>query len=320
MSFVGHDEAWHEWRAAMAGGRMHHAWLLAGPRGVGKAAFARAAARALVAEPGVPQPEEGMHPDVLLLEPLPDGEEEAKKRDEGKPYKRKRNITVDQIRSMQQRLVTRPTLGARRAIVIDPADDMEKGAVNALLKSLEEPPVGTFFVLIAHRPGRLLATVRSRCRLLRFAPLGDDQIDAVLRREAPEADPATRAAAIAAAEGSPGVALSFVERDLGKLHATMRRIVAEGDAGLTLRTALADQLGARPDRERMLAALELARATLSQAVADAPREQQLRIVEAHAALVGLAAQAPTFNFDPGLLMMEIGGLLASAAMPREAAR
>ena len=98
------------------------------------------------------------------------------------------------------------------------------------------------------------------------------------------------------------------------------RTTAEGDAGLTLRTALADELGTRPDRERLLAALELARATLSQAVADAPREQQLRIIEAHSKLVGLAAQAPTFNFDTGLLMMEIGGLLASAAMPREAAR
>lgn len=319
MSLVGHDEAWREWRGALGSERMHHAWLLAGPRGVGKGTFARAAARALVAETGIPQPEEGMHPDILVLEPLPDNDDEAKKRDEGKPYKRKRNISVDQIRGMQGRLVTRPTLGARRAIIIDPSDDMEKGAVNALLKSLEEPPVGTFFLLVAHRPGQLLATVRSRCRVMRFAPLDDAAIDAILRREAPEADEATRAAAIAAAEGSPGTALAFVDRGLGKLHGLMRRILAEGDAELVLRGALVNELGARPDRERILAALELARATLSQAVADAPAAQQLRIIEAHGALVGLAAQAPTFNFDPGLLMLEIGGLLASAALPRERA-
>jgi DNA polymerase-3 subunit delta' len=320
MSFVGHDEAWREWRGAMGSARIHHAWLIAGPRGVGKAAFARAAARELVAERGVRQPEEGMHPDIIQLEPLPDSDDEAKKRDEGKPYKRKRNITVDQVRAMQQRLVTRPTLGARRAIIIDPADDMEKGAVNALLKSLEEPPIGTFFMLIAHRPGQLLATVRSRCRLLRFSALDQADIDAILRREVPEADAPTRAAAIAAAEGSPGTALSFVNRDLGKLYLVMRRIVEEGDADLSLRAALADEMGMRADRERMLAALELARATLSQAVAGAPIAQQPRIIDAHAALVGLAAQAPTFNFDTGLLMMEIGGLLASAALPREAAR
>lgn len=319
MNLLGHDEAWREWRAGLNSARMHHAWLLTGPRGVGKASFARAAARELVAEPGVSQPVEGAHPDILLLEPLPDSDEEAKKRDEGKPYKRKRNISVDQIRGMQQRLVTRPTLGARRAILIDPADDMEKGAVNALLKSLEEPPSGTYFVLVAHRPGRLLATVRSRCRLLRFAPLGKAEIDLILRRGAPEADAETRAAAIAAAEGSPGAALIFVERGLGKLHALMGRIVAEGDSDLSLRAALADELGTRLDRERLLAALELARATLAGSLAEAPRLQQLAIVDAHAKLVALAAQAPTFNFDPGLLMMEIGGLLASAALPREAA-
>lgn len=299
---------------------MHHGWLLAGARGVGKGAFARAAARALVAEPDVPQPEEGMHPDVLLLEPLPDGDEEAKKRDEGKPYKRKRSISVDQVRSLQTRLFTRPTLGARRAIIIDPADDLEKNAANALLKSLEEPPAGTVFLLLAHRPGQLLPTIRSRCRVLRFAPLDDAAIDAILRREAPEADDATRAAAIAAAEGSPGSALAFVDRGLGKLHGVMRRILAEGDGDLVLRGALANEIGPRPDRERVLAALELARATLSKAVAEAPLVQQARIIDAHAALVGLAAQAPTFNFDPGLLMLEIGRLLASAALPREPAR
>lgn len=321
MKLLGHDAAWQEWRAALQSGRMHHGWLLAGPRGVGKASFARAAARALVAEAGIPQPDGGGgHPDILILAPLPDGEEETRKRDDGKPYRTKRNISIDQIRAMQQRLVTRPTLGARRAIIIDPADDMEKGAVNALLKSLEEPPAGTFFLLVAHRPGRLLATVRSRCRLLRFPPLDDVGINEILLREAPEADDMTRIAAIAAAEGSPGAALGSVLRDLGKLHGLMKRIAAEGDPELALRGALAEEIGARPDRERLLAALELARATLAQALPEAPRDRQLRIIEAHGAVVGLAAQAPTFNFDAGLLMMEIGGLLASTALPREMPR
>lgn len=313
----GHAEPWREWRAAMASDRMHHAWILAGKQGLGKASFAMAAARELVAEPGVPQPE--LHPDILLLEPLPANEDEARKKEEGKPYATKRNIAVDQVRQIQHRLTTRPTLGARRAIVIDPADDMEKGAVNALLKSLEEPPVGSFFLLVAHRPGRLLPTIRSRCRMLRFPALDPAEMARVLGRLAPHADAATRAAAIAAAEGSPGAALGFVEQDLAPVHATMTRLVREGDEHFVLRGELAGEIGARPDRERLLATLDLARAVLAEAVASAPAAQRPAIIEAHAALATLTAQAPTYNYDPGLLAMEIGGLLASAALPREAA-
>lgn len=318
VDLVGHDAAWREWGAALASARMHHGWIFAGPRGVGKGTFARAAARALVAEPGVPQPE-GAHPDVIVLDPLPANDEEEKKRDEGKAYETKRNISVDQIRRMQARLVTRPTLGNRRAVIVDPADDLEKAAVNALLKSLEEPPAGTFFLLVAHRPGRLLATVRSRCRMLRFAPIGNDAIDAILRDRAPSADAATRAAAIAAADGSPGAALAFVDQDLAPLHALMQRIMRDGDPGFVLRGALAAEVGARPSRARLSAALDLARAALAEDFAAGPRERQLRVIEAHGAVTRLAAQAPTYNFDAGLLIMEIGGLLASAAMPREPA-
>lgn len=319
MMLHGHDEAWGEWRAAMASDRMHHAWILAGIEGVGKGAFAREAARALVAEAGLPQPDPGSHPDIVVLDHLPANDDEEKKRTEGKPFQVKRNITIDQVRRMQQRLNTRPTLGTRRAIIIDPADNMEKGAVNALLKSLEEPPAGTFFLLVAHRPGRLLPTVRSRCRVLRFAPVPSQEIDAILRRETPQADPGTREAAIAAAEGSPGAALQFVEQDLGLLHGLMRRIVREGDMDFSQRGALAEALGARPDRERMLATLDLARAVIAGELSGSARNRQLKIVEAHGAIVRLAAQAPTYNFDAGLLVMEIGGLLASAAMPRETA-
>ena len=142
-----------------------------GRAGWARARFARAAAAELVAEPGVAQPGAGASRHPVARSTLPGDDEEERKRDEGKPFKLKRNITVDQIRRMQRRLTTRPTLGARRAVIIDPADDLEKGAVNALLKSLEEPPAGTFFLLVAHRPGRLLPTIRSRCRMLRFAPL-----------------------------------------------------------------------------------------------------------------------------------------------------
>lgn len=315
---AGHDEAWREWRAAMVSARMHHAWLLTGARGLGKGSFAMAAARELVAEAGVHQPDGDHHPDILVLDHLPANDDEEKKRAEGKPFQTKRNITIDQIRRMQQRLTTRPTLGSRRAVIIDPADDMERGAVNALLKSLEEPPAGTHFLLVAHRPGRLLATVRSRCRMVHFAPLDASAIDAVLQREAPEADADERAAAIAAATGSPGAALDFVEKRLGRLHALMTRILREGDAAMVLRGELAAEMGARPDRERVLASLDLARALVGGEFLQASGKGQQGLIAAHAELVRLSAQAPTFNFDAGLLIMEIGHLLASAALPREA--
>ncbi len=316
---IGHEEAWREWRAAMTSERMHHAWILSGKQGLGKGSFAFSAAQELVAEPGIAQPAGDAHPDILLLDHLPANDDEDKKKAEGKPYQTKRNITIDQIRRMQQRLITRPTLGRRRAVIIDPADDMEKSAVNALLKSLEEPPEGTFFLLVAHRPGRLLPTVRSRCRTLRFAPLADAKVAEILAREAPQASEATRRAAVAAAEGSPGSALGFVEQDLGALHGVMQKLLHDGDPAFALRGALAEEIGARPNRERMQATLELARAVLAGELASAPRERQARIIAAHAELTTLAAQAPTYNFDSGLLAMEIGGLLASAALLREAA-
>ena len=315
MSLSGHEQPWQQWRAALAGPRLHHGWILSGRRGIGKAAFALAAARELVATPGVPQPG-GAHPDIITLEPLPATAEDERKREEGKPYQRKRNIAVDQVRAMQQRLTTRPTLGARRAIIVDPADDLEPSAANALLKSLEEPPAGTHFLLVTHRLGRLLPTIRSRCRILQFPALSSEQIDAVLQHEAPEAAAAERAAAIASAAGSPGMALDFVTLDLATMHRLMAEIAERGDADFARRGRLAEAMGARPDRKRQLAAIDLARAVISGRMRETPPEELRTLADSHAELVRLAAQAPTYNFDPALLVMEIGTLLARIAAPR----
>ena len=315
---IGHDEAWREWHNALGSARMHHAWILTGLKGLGKAQFARAAAAQLVAEPGARQPPVEMHPDILIPEHPPENKEEVKKREDGQPYRRKRSIPIDEIRLLRKRLETRPTLGRRRVVIIDPADELERSAANALLKSLEEPPEGTFFLLVTHRLGRLLPTLRSRCRVLRFAPLADQQIEAILRESAPTSDPATRAAAVAAAEGSPGAALEFVAQDLGKLHLLMQRLIAEGDEHFALRGALAEEIGARPDRERQQATLDLARAVVAAELGRVPARDG-RVIDAHGQLVRLGAQLPTYNFDPGLVAMELGALLATLAMPRETA-
>lgn len=316
--WVGHDAVWREWHAARAGRRMHHAWMLVGREGLGKSAFARAAALELVAEPGTHQPPIDHHPDILRLAQLPANDDEAKKRDDGRAYATKRNISVDQVREMQRRLVTRPTLGSRRAVILDPADVLEKGAANALLKSLEEPPEGTFFLLVVHQPGRLLPTIRSRCQVLRFRTLDGDEMGRALDIHAPDSDALTRAAAIAVGAGSPGAALAFAAQDLGKAWQIMRQIVAQGDPDLTLRAALAAAIGQRPDRDRQMAALTAARMVLVDAMRTHPAHGAL--ADAHGALVQLAREAPTYNYDAGLLMLEIGALLARVAHTRESVR
>ena len=279
MSLTGEGGPWDQWHSALAGPRLHHAWLLAGKRGLGKSAFADRAARELLAQEGLPAVV-GDHPDIIRLVHPPKDDKEAAKRDEGKPYEVKRNIPIDLVLSMQQRLTTRPTLGDRRVIIVDPADDLEKNAANALLKSL---------------------------------------VESLVARSVPEAESATIAAAVAAAAGSPGVPLRFVELELGRIDELVRQILLRGDPDFALRGKLAAEIGARPDRERIQAILDLARAIVAELAPQVERTAIPALVRLHGELVALAAQAPIYNFDAGLLAMEIGTLLAAAAPASERA-
>lgn len=310
-----HAEAWRQWRDALAGERMHHGWLLAGKAGLGKRDFAIAAARELVAEPGVQQPT-GDHPDIIVLTYGPKDDKGEKAQAEGKAFDLARSIRIKQIRAMQRRLITRPTLGSRRAIIIDPADDLEKAGANALLKSLEEPPAGTFFLLVTHRPSRLLPTIRSRCRSLRFPVLSDAQLAAMLTDEGLLPD----AQAIAAAEGSFGAALRFAAQDLAQVARAITALITGGDRGMAGRGELAKLIGPRADRERVQSILDLAQALVARTAraSDDPLRRAL-LIETHAALVKFAAEAPTANFDPGMLPYEIGSLLVAASPASEPA-
>ena len=310
---IGHREAWEAWRAALAGDRMHHAWLLTGKAGLGKAAFASAAAHELVN--GGPQPSQ--HPDILFLTYGPKDRTEETKRADGKPFEVARSIRIGQIRDIQRRLTTQPTLGERRAVIIDPVDDLEPSAANALLKSLEEPPAGTFFLLVSHSPSRLLPTIRSRCRTLRFPTLSDEEMSRFLEDHSPGIDAAERAAAARAAGGSPGAALAFTELGLARVASVMRAICDTGDPGFAARGDLAAQIGARPDRERLRAVLDMARATVAQDIETVSRDQAIRRIAAHDGLVRLTAEHLTYNYDPGLFALEIGNLLASCATASE---
>lgn len=312
-----HEGPWREWRGAMSGARMHHGWLLAGKSGLGKHDFAMAAARELVAEEGIPQPP-GDHPDIIVLTYGPKNDKEARAAADGKDFERARSIRVDQIRAMQRRLNTRPTLGSRRVVIIDPADDMEVAAANALLKSLEEPPQGTFFMLVTHRPSRLLPTIRSRCRILRFPILKDVHLEEMLDASGIASGGDARLAAIRAAEGSYGAALRFAEQDLGPLANAISTLLTKGDPQMTGRAELTRLIGGRADRVRLDAVFELAQAM----VADLARStddlaQRAKLADTHRDLVKLAAQALTYNFDMGLLSVEIGSLLTRAAPASE---
>lgn len=310
-----HIEAWRQWRDALGGDRMHHGWLLAGKAGLGKRDFAMAAARELVAEPGVPQPT-GDHPDIIVLTYGPKDDKGEKAQADGKPFDLARSIRIKQIRAMQKRLITRPTLGSRRAIIIDPADDLEKSSANALLKSLEEPPAGTFFLLVTHRPARLLPTIRSRCRTLRFPVLSDGDLAVMLEEGGIPPDPG----AIAAAEGSFGAALRFAAQDLAPVARAITALISGGENGIVLRGELARLIGPRADRERVQAVLDLAQGLVARTARGSnDPNHRARLIEAYAALVALAAEAPTANFDPGMLPFAIGNLLVSAAPASEPA-
>jgi DNA polymerase-3 subunit delta' len=184
---IGHIEAIESVVGAYRAGKLHHALLLTGPRGVGKATFAFQVARYLLENPdansemspfGFSSPDSsifrqvasGAHPGVLhLTRPFDE---------RGKKFKTA--ITVDEMRRVSRFLSLRSHDGSYRIIIVDPAEDMNRNAANALLKNLEEPPPRVLFLLISHSPGSLLPTIRSRCQVLRFQPLKQSEIDAVL--------------------------------------------------------------------------------------------------------------------------------------------
>lgn len=313
-----HEAPWREWRGAMAGARMHHGWLIAGKKGVGKLDFAFAAARELVAEPGIAAP--AQHPDILSVSYSAKDDKEERKQADGKPFEISKMIRERDIGRIQRKLQTRPSMGNRRVVIVHPADDMNTHAANKLLKSLEEPPAGTFFMLVTHRPARLLPTIRSRCRLLRFPTLTHRQLETMLDAEGIGAPGPAREAAIRAAQGSYGAAVQFAQQDLGPLAAVIRDLLNRADHDLAGRTELARLIGTRVDRDRLQAVFELAQAMVSElAFTTQDSARRMALIDAHDALVTLGAQAPTYNFDTALLALEIGGLLARVAPASEPA-
>ena len=203
-------------RMTMQEGALSHGWIIAGPPGAGKATLAYRIARGLL-DPSALQdadsfkvaPETrvfhlvaaGAHPDLFVAERIWD-EKKAKHQTE---------ITVETVRKLTQFLNHTASGGGGRVAIVDAADDMNRNAANALLKALEEPPAKTLLILLSSAPGRLLATIRSRCRRIDLPPVAQTDIERFLQAEGVSAEDAVTAAQ--AARGRPGYALRLAKED-----------------------------------------------------------------------------------------------------------
>lgn len=191
--------------------RLHHAWLLSGPRGVGKATLAWRIARFLRATPPQDDGLFGSPPAPATLDVAPDHPVHALidaqaepglrriTRSENDQGRLRAEIVADDIRALGGFFGLSLPDGGRRVVIVDAADDMNVTAANALLKMLEEPPADTVILLISHQPSRLLPTIRSRCRSLRLSPLDQTDLGSVLTQAGIE--PGENTSALSALSG-----------------------------------------------------------------------------------------------------------------------
>ncbi len=323
---IGHAGQVEALRAAFEGGRMHHAWLLTGRKGLGKAAFARAAATWVLARAAGPQDgigqgfdvaEEhptarlvtaGSHLDLRILERIPHPVTGTLRAEILIDQMVRRDAKIEPLRALFQ---STPALSDWRVVIIDSLDDMNRNAANALLKHLEEPPPGTLFLCISHAPGRLLPTLKSRCRRLAFLPLADRDVAAVLDREAPQLSIDDRDALVRIAGGVPGRALRFAEAGIARIEAELAALMAAPDTGGRA-LALAKSLSGKAATGRYEAFLELAPAVLAIAARSRRGPALARTLSAWERAAALAAGAQGLQLDPQSVAFELAGLVAEA--------
>lgn len=260
MIFPWQTVLWEELQARQA--RQPHALLIHGTAGIGKLALAEHYAQSLLCEAGDPGRAPcgecdgcrwfvaGSHPDFRRLEPesLARRPEEAEESEESAPIAGKRNkpsteIKVDQVRALDGFLNLKSHRAGRRVALVHPAEDMNPNAANALLKGLEEPPPGAFFLLVSHRPARLLATIRSRCVAVPV-PTPDPKASAAWLAGQGATDSGLW---LAFASGAPLLALQYA-RGSGEALARAREALRAGDR---------EALGAVNDREQLEALAEV---------------------------------------------------------------
>ena len=221
QQLFGHDREEAQFMAAYRSGRMPHAWLLAGPEGIGKASFAYRAARFLLAHSD-PASKQVQTATSLDTDPDAPHSRRISAQSHGDLYVLKREIEagkktipteikVDQVRKAIQFFSSTSGEGGWRIAIIDAMDDLNRSGSNALLKLIEEPPPRSLFLMITSAPGRLLPTIRSRCRVLNFRPLSEADIVAALLDQPQAVDSETAARAARYAGGSVRDALKLMD-------------------------------------------------------------------------------------------------------------
>lgn len=302
-------------RGAVDSERLHHAWLLAGQRGVGKGSFADFAARLLLGagddrSQAAKLFDAGSHPDFWRMERLPNEKTGALAR----------NISVDQVRQLRAVFATGTAISDRRVIIIDSVDDLEPSAANALLKSLEEPPASTIFLLVSHQPGRLLPTIRSRCRVLAFAPLNDRAMKRVLEAQMPAVDAETLDHLIPSSGGSVSKALAYAELDMATIDRALDQLVLTGDRTNAIRSKLAQTLSLKaavPRYEAFLSRVPTFIAAHARVTENAFLQHVLSTWTKASALSQVAISQ---SLPAETVVFEMAGFVASLAPPERGAK
>jgi len=269
LSLFGHDTAETAFLEAFHSGRMHHAWLITGPKGIGKATLAWRVARFLLATPMdqadalfAAPPSETLdiapdHPVAHRIHALSEPGLFLLRRAWDREKKRlKTVITVDEVRRMKDFFGLSAGGNGRRVVIVDAAEEMNQNAANALLKMLEEPPKNAVLLLVSHQPSRLLPTIRSRCRTLPLGAVSHDAMTGALQQAGIEADDGAALAELAA--GSVGEAVAMIQQEGLTLYAEIMALFAtlpHMDRARVVR--LADQGGAKGAEARFDLALDL---------------------------------------------------------------
>ncbi|MGJ3264447.1 MAG: DNA polymerase III subunit delta' [Salinarimonas sp.] len=322
----GHEEAERAVLDAYGSGRMHHAWLIGGPEGIGKATLAYRVAKFVLDRGGrPPEPVASLavdpearaarqvaalsHPGLFVLRRVPATDKKAAST----------TIPVDEVRRGLQLFASTAADSGYRVCIVDAAEDLTPASANALLKMVEEPPPRSLFLIVSHAPQRVLPTIRSRCRKLQLRPLGDDALARVIR-SLPEpigtAPDEALATAIGAADGSARRAVALLDPERARTVQTVEVLLAALPIVDWRRVgALADRLarkGAEQDLEITLETVERWAAGEIEARAGEGARRLAPLVEVCEKSARAAADADTYNLDRRPLVLTLFGDLAEA--------